>query len=594
MTTGTVLGPYDKAIGQVDAWLAAHSNAYAKKAPNQRRTWILEIDRSLLKNRPVRLILPLNFPARPAGIYVDPSLFSELPHVERDGHVCLGIKPISEDYTDPVSAVLRVIDKFENEWFPQCQDASLVEQQFNEEALSYWHNFCIAQRKTIGRTLAPSHTYVEFEPVSTWTEGSVASFGHNRKNQRRHVRQVVSMDKKGAFPLAKRHGWNTGSLVRGHAIFIPLPDRRSWTPKIWPRNFTELELLVCELTSDEVQLTSWIQHHLQTKNPQPIKDEAGRLIPEEMAPRPLLVFFVQNSVLFGYQLAPGFILKNKGIELIPISPTRIDSSWSLTRDHAPTPFEARKQKKVLIIGCGSLGSPIVELLARTGVGILDIVDSENFESPNTARHVLGLSDLEQSKAKALEARLRKEVPGISITGYHADITSWIAEPARRDYDLIVECSGESNLRTVIAHWRPQSFGSAPVLHAWVEPFCSAAHAVLTPASNPWPAADPATALVNAADFSGQNTRVDLPACGEGFHPYGAADVWQAASFVTERILATLDGRCKTETIWSWVRSKAFYDNLAVKPDLRPIVPVEGSPFDSVMLTRDYRSLIGAQ
>ncbi|TAL77084.1 MAG: hypothetical protein EPN76_09515 [Burkholderiaceae bacterium] len=594
MTTGTVIEPYDEAIGQVDAWLAAHGDGYAKKAPNQRRTWILKIDRSLLKNKPVRLILPPNFPAEPAGIYVDTSLFLELPHVERDGHVCLGIEPISDDYINPISAVLRVIQKFENEWFPQCQDASLVEQQFNDEALSYWNNFCTAQRIRIGKSLAPSRTYVEFSPISTWTEGSVASFGHNRKNQRQLVRQIVSMEKKGAFPLAKRHGWNTGSLIRGHAIFIPLPEGRSWTPKTWPTNFTALELLVGQLTSDGVHLTSWLQRHLQSKNPQPIKDETGRLVPEEVGIRPLLVFFVQNSVLFGYQLAPGFILKNKGIELIPISPTRIDSSWSLTRDHAPTPFAARRQKKVLVIGCGSLGSPIVELLARAGVGILDIIDSENFESPNTARHVLGLSDLEQSKAKALEARLRKEVPEISITGYDEDITSWITKPCRHDYDLIVECSGESYLRTVIAHWRAQSFGSAPVLHAWVEPFCSAAHAVLTPVSNPWPAADPADELVNAADFSGQNIRIDLPACGAGFHPYGAADVWQAASFVTERILATLDGRCTTETIWSWVRSKAFYDNLAVKPDLRPIVPVEGSSFDSVMLTRDYRSLIRAQ
>ncbi|MYN11681.1 hypothetical protein GSY71_00715 [Pusillimonas sp. TS35] len=37
---------------------------------------------------------------------------------------------------------------------------------------------------------------------------------------------------------------------------------------------------------------------------------------------------------------------------------------------------------MLIIGCGSLGSPIVELLARAGVGNLDIVDSERFDSPN--------------------------------------------------------------------------------------------------------------------------------------------------------------------------------------------------------------------
>jgi hypothetical protein len=94
-------------------------------------------------------------------------------------------------------------------------------------------------------------------------------------------------------------------------------------------------------------------------------------------------------------------------------------------------------------------------------------------------------------------------------------------------------------------------------------YCSAAHVALTLADGPWPISDPADDKVNAAKFSGFDISLDLPACGAGFHPYAAADAWQGAAFATERILAVLDGQCTEAIVWSWVRTKAFYDALPV-------------------------------
>lgn len=165
----------------------------------------------------------------------------------------------------------------------------------------------------------------------------------------------------------------------------------------------------------------------------------------------------------------------------------------------------------------------------------------------------------------------------------------------KEYDLVVECTGESSVRTVLSQWRSLAFGNTPVLHAWLEPYCSAAHVILTLADDPWPASDPADDKVNAADFSDLDVRVDLSACGGGFHPYGAADAWQGAAFATERVLAVLDGQCTHATVWSRVRTKAFYDTLPTSGQvpLRAIVPLDGSRYNSVMRTRDYRYVMGA-
>ena len=595
MTAAKAMTPYERAVAKVDAFLAA-APTIARKLPQSPNTWQLQVDHCLLKNKPVMLKLPQNFPFTPARIYVDASLFLELPHVEHDGRLCLADTSSPDDYEHPADAVFRVIQNFQESWFPLCQDPCRVEREFQKEGLSYWSNYCGVQERRIGRALATTHTHVQLRPLENWSEGAVASFVHKGQGDGKLVRQIATLVGEEPYKVAARHKWNTGTFVRGKALFLPLPSTIAWTPKTWPKTLFELESLVANLTGGAVDLLSWIQQGVHPKNQAHSIDALGHTLPADRGACPPLLIFIRDSVPYGYQLAPSSILKRKGLSVVPRLCSRIDASWALTRDHAPEPFHQRQQKKVLVIGCGSLGSPVAELLARAGVGHLDIIDNEYFEEPNISRHVLGLSSRGQSKAEALEARISREIPEVSITGIRDDVSRWIAqEDARARYDLIVECSGESKVRTVVSQWRSQTFGNTPVLHAWLEPFCSAAHAVLTLIDDPWPSSDPADEKVNAASFSGFDVRVDLPACGVGFHPYGAADVWQAAAFATERILSVLDGQCSQATVWSWVRAKAFYDGLPVKGEipLRAIVPREGSRYDSVMRTRAYRAVMSA-
>lgn len=109
-----------------------------------------------------------------------------------------------------------------------------------------------------------------------------------------------------------------------------------------------------------------------------------------------------------------------------------------------------------------------------------IVDFERFDGPNTARHVLGLKGARQSKAVALAKRLTEDIPGIDVSGYFQRVSTWVTtkcEPGM--YDLVVDCTAESTVRTLLSRWRAMAFGDSPLVHAWVEPFCAAAHVVLT-------------------------------------------------------------------------------------------------------------------
>ena len=124
-------------------------------------------------------------------------------------------------------------------------------------------------------------------------------------------------------------------------------------------------------------------------------------------------------------------------------------------------------------------------------------------------------------------------------------------------DLVLDLTAESAVRSFLAHKRNVLFGETVAVRAWVEQFCAALHVVFTTTALPWPSDDPAGSQVNATDYSEANSRVQLPDCSDGFHPYGSADILQAAGFTAERILTIIDGGLAESTVWSFVRMQSF-------------------------------------
>jgi molybdopterin/thiamine biosynthesis adenylyltransferase len=80
-----------------------------------------------------------------------------------------------------------------------------------------------------------------------------------------------------------------------------------------------------------------------------------------------------------------------------------------------------REKLVLIVGVGSVGSQIAELLAKSGVGRLVLVDGEALDERNLLRHALTQGSVGVNKAVATAAMLRKEVPDLDIRGVDRDV-----------------------------------------------------------------------------------------------------------------------------------------------------------------------------
>ena len=60
------------------------------------------------------------------------------------------------------------------------------------------------------------------------------------------------------------------------------------------------------------------------------------------------------------------------------------------------------KKSYAIIGAGSLGSAIAELLVRSGVWRILLIDGDTLSVGNLARHTLGIKNLNHYKAHELQ------------------------------------------------------------------------------------------------------------------------------------------------------------------------------------------------
>jgi sulfur-carrier protein adenylyltransferase/sulfurtransferase len=588
---------FPESVQAVEAWLEEAGQPFAAKVvrvpSNNERQWILDVSELGYPIQTVKLSLGLLFPAIPCELFVDKALCLRLPHVEADGRLCLGEVSQSGDFDDPVAAVARAFQRFKIELLELSTNEDWKSAHLHQERLAYWNRFCSQQQKSPRGRPRPNATHVQMDQVDLWSEGRIAAYIPSGTRHRKIDCQIVAMGTADPVELARRHGLSSGTLIKGRAVFVRLPADLEWTPSKWPKDFRELNALVYAATGGEHTVAKWLQDVGWLDK----SECADEIIATKRVPggtMPLLVVLCHGRELYGYQILQATVSLVTIPHAAPIQIARIDPAWSMTRDHQLERFRRRQEKRVLVLGCGSLGSPLIDVLARSGIGKIDIVDSQAMASENVSRHLLGISSVRINKALAIAARLKKDIPGGEITGFCDDARHWVSancQPGR--YDLVVDCTAESSVRTFFARTRGGLFGDVPLIHAWVEPFCAASHVVATTLANPWPSSDPVAARVNAADYSDATVRVNLPACSDGFHPYGSADILQAAGFAAERVLAVLDGALDVSTVWSFVRAKAFFDELALPIKTNSLVPLVGTACDGVLLTRLLSEVLSA-
>jgi len=112
--------------------------------------------------------------------------------------------------------------------------------------------------------------------------------------------------------------------------------------------------------------------------------------------------------------------------------------------------QALKKAKVLIVGAGGLGCPILMYLSGAGVGRIGIVDPDKVTVSNLHRQVLyGFSQVGEFKAEAAVNRLKDLNPNIVLEAYAQRVSPENAGDLISQYDVVVDATDNFPTRYLI-------------------------------------------------------------------------------------------------------------------------------------------------
>ena len=111
------------------------------------------------------------------------------------------------------------------------------------------------------------------------------------------------------------------------------------------------------------------------------------------------------------------------------------------------PGQARLRKaRVLSIGAGGLGAPVLMYLAAAGIGTLGVVDDDVVDLSNLQRQVIHTTGaIGQPKTDSAAATLAGVNPGVAVIGHSLRLTAENAARIIGGYDLV--CDGSDNFDT---------------------------------------------------------------------------------------------------------------------------------------------------
>lgn len=522
---------HGEARHQVEDWLYASCSDVSALQPGDVARiregmvggWRLTLDTVQGPQR-VDIMVPSTFPYQPARLrLVDLPVGHGWPHVERDNVLCLVSETASFDAYDPAGGVIALLNMVID--LAELVTNGGADDEFRREVLSYWTDRVPGGRKTILSIVKP-------EPgsrlVSIW-DGP--------------LRQVMA-DSPGALVnwLRNRYlGVERFKIGEGALVWLGTP----LTPDQFPRTAREvLDLAVSARSGDvlrqaaaatggdlTVALGMDTGHGaaiaaLTVPRPRPSK---GRDVVHDGFRRGKTPLWLVGRRFFG------------SAEIVRAELKRADHAWIHGRDQDARASGLR-DKVVVVFGCGSIGAPVAVSLAQAGVANFVFVDPDVLNPSNLSRHPLGAQYIGQSKSQALAAKIRQDLPHVSvraIAGRLEDVLSTATD--LNQADLIVSAVGDWGAEAMLDEWSEAAGRPVPIVYGWTEAHACAGHAVaVVKEGASFKEGFDRTGLphLRVTEFRQPTIRQE-PACGAVYQPYGPMELLGSIAVIGELALDVL-------------------------------------------------------
>jgi len=127
-----------------------------------------------------------------------------------------------------------------------------------------------------------------------------------------------------------------------------------------------------------------------------------------------------------------------------------------------------REKRILVVGCGGLGSTLAMALGGSGIGEIHLLDFDTVSLHNIHRQIVFTTeDAGRNKAAVTAELLRRKNPFVKVEAFESDFESF-AESCTEAYDLILDATDNLPVRERIDAWAKER--GTPWIYASVEEF----------------------------------------------------------------------------------------------------------------------------
>lgn len=241
------------------------------------------------------------------------------------------------------------------------------------------------------------------------------------------------------------------------------------------------------------------------------------------------------------------------VQFIPMKTTRMDLKYLSER----VGQEYVKLPPVLIIGCGSVGSYILQELVKMGFDHIGISDPDIFESGNALRHILGPSYSGKNKAAAMQAYIQNGNPQVRV-----DIVPDLLSKDEKEVRLLIErfkiiilAVGGTDLQRKFNYLFKRTQSESWFVFNWLDAAGKGSHALVMRYALPgcfnclfYDHGKPI--YKNKISFSDGTEKVVNNGCGGAFTPYGNSVLVRNTSMIVSILRSILEGKIQKNTVIS--------------------------------------------
>lgn len=217
-------------------------------------------------------------------------------------------------------------------------------------------------------------------------------------------------------------------------------------------------------------------------------------------------------------------------------------------------------KKVAVVGIGSVGGEIVHKLAAAGIRHLNLIDQETYQIDNLYRHMLPQAYIDLPKSMGMAYQCHAQFPWSDARCSVESLIEFSENPHLGSYDLIIVAIGNPTQERLFKQHLLDQGVEVTTLNCWLEGYGIGGHAVLDVSGAKGCLLCAYVDLVNGCrglqsnlNFieANQDVMKSIAGCGNQFISYGATSSAQTAVMASSLAIRYLEGKKTDSCKVSW-------------------------------------------